>query len=722
MPATPYEETEPQVLGILDYLRIIRERWLLGLALGILLAGIWCLFQFSRTREYTSSVQVLVEVLNENVVDMKQVIDESEVISRSVRAESLLNQHLMQMGSSEFRQYVVDSFSLAQIDRILEPFRTAEQPNPNLNGVLFGAVSINVDSRTLSYTISGTHPNPEVAALITDSYAQQYIRYLMSEVGSSNESAISFLDQRVKDLETTILKEEQALQEFRRNNRIVSIEASQTLALSQLQQYQTEQTRLTVQLQSLVAVKEQIEAVGENISDLLKIPDLASFRNVSKYKQELDLARAAREQMSINLLDRHPKMIENASVVREYENLLESELEFAVKGLYSTLEKVNAQFESNNERKQATMNEVQRLDELAIEYDSRIRNIESMKLTLAELKNRLNETNISSQLSNANMRILDSAYIPIAPSSPDLKMTLLVAVAFLGIGIVGLPIGLNFIDDKLKTPWDVEEFVGKPLLGEIFRFSRKQRNEAHRLVKDGEDGLLVDTFRSVYSTIKLNDNVKSDKRVQIITSTIPSEGKSMFSMNYGHIVAQHGAKTLLIDCDLRKPRLEKYMGLNITHGLVDWFDSKEAIPNGNLLDSKLGIQQIDTNAFVLPAGKASNKSTEMVESPRFKTLLDRLGEEFDHIIIDTPPIGVFPDALFLADYAQEVIYISSYNRVSRNTVKHFIDQLDKTKARVCGIVLNGRKTSSSGGAYGYNYGYNSKYAGKYAGKYYSQKD
>ena len=706
------------MLGIMDYLRIIRERWLVGLGLGILLSGLWSLYQLSRTPEYTSSVQILVEVLDDNVVDMKEVVDEQEIITRSFRAESLLNHHLIQMSSREFRQYVVESLTPSQINRILDPYRIAELADPDIHDILSSALEIVVDGKALVYTISATHRTAEVAALTADTYAQQYIRFVLRDVGSSNEWALSFLDQKSKDLEEVVLKEEWELQDFRRKNRIVSIEAGQSLALDQLQLYQREQARLTVELQALVAIMDQVDKIDEELSELLKIPDIAGYRNVGDYKQEYDLAKAAREQLSIDLLDRHPKMIENQSVIQEYENLLRSEVEFAVKSLDSSIAKLNAQFDSNDARIEAMQAEVQRLDELAIEYGARVRSIAALKGTLAQIAERLNDTQITSQLSHANMRIVDSAFIPWKPSSPNMKKTFLMAAGLFMVGFIGLPIGLNFLDDKLKTPWDIEEFLGKPLLGEIFRFSNEQRRNMHKLVKEGDDDLMVDTFRAVYNTVKLNDNRQSDKKIQIITSTIPSEGKTMFSMNYGQVVSHHGAKTLLMDCDLRKPRLDKYLELKAEHGWVDWLNSGEPITNGNLMSSKLGIQQLDDNTFVLPAGKASNKSTEILGSERFKGLLDRLIDEYDYIVIDTPPIGVFPDAMFLADYAHDVIYISFYNRVSRQTVKHFVDQLDRTHAHVCGVVLNGRKHAKSGGAYGYNYGYNYKYAKKYYHKYY----
>lgn len=706
------------ILGISDYLRIIQERWLLGLAIGILLAGLWSFYQMSRKPLYISSVRVLIEILDDKVVDIEQVVDEQEIIARSGRSESLLNQHLIRMKSREFRQYVIDSLTESQIRKITEPYRSAELVSPSVEVILKEAVEIGVDNRSLFYNVVATHRSSEAAAMIADTYAYQYIRYIMSDVGSSNDTAISFLDVKAKDLEALIKKEEQALQSFRKNHQIVSIEASRSLALDQLQQYQAEQTRLTVEQQALSALLGQIDQVGQDIAALIKIPEVMSYGNVSEYKQELDLAKTARERLSIDLLERHPRLVENQTLIDEYTALLASELDASVKSFKVAAEKLANQYVSNGDRILDYQIEVQRLEELAIEYDSIVRGISGNKDTLARIMQRLNETQIASQLSNANMRIIDSAYIPLKPSFPDTKKTVVFAVALFVLGFVGLPIGLSFLDDKLKSPFDVEQYVHKPLLGEIFRFNKSQQERVAFLVRDSEDDMLMDAFRSVYNNIKLNDLVKQDKKVQVITSTVPSEGKTMFTMNYGAVISQHGSKTLIIDCDLRKPRVHTYMRLPTENGLVHWFNSNEPIPNGNLASSTLGIQQVAENSFVLPAGRATNQSTEMVESERFKLLLQRLIEGFDHVLIDTPPIGVFPDAMFLANCAQEVIYISSVNRVSRKTVRHFVDQLDKTEANVCGLVLNGRKASkaTSGHYYGYDYQYAKKYYGRKTGE------
>lgn len=707
-------EDDKPILGIVDYIRFVQERWVLGLAVGILLAGVWTLYQMSRTPLYTSYVKVLVEILDDKVVDMEQVVDEQDFIARSSRADSLLNQHLIKMKSREFRYYVIDSLSQSQIRRILEPYQSPELADPNLSGILNGAVEIEIDGKALVYNISATHPNGNVAAMIADTYAQQYILYLLVDLGSSNDTAISFLDIKAKDLEASIKRKELELQAFRQEHRIVSIEASRQMALSQLQQYQAEQTRIVVEQQKMSSLLDQIDGANQEIEDLLEIPEIASYRNVAKYVQELDMARAGRDQMSIELLDQHPRMLENQSVIDEYSKLLEVEVSFAVKSFQSVYGNLQTQHSRNFALIEEYQADVQKLEALAIEYDSMVRSITGAKSTLSQIVQRLNDVQIASQLSNANMKVIDNASVPRTPSSPDIKKTAMVGAMVFFIGFFGLPIGLAFINNKVQSFMDIEQFVNKPLLGEIFQFSKAQRERTGHLVRDAEDETLLDAFRSVYNNVKLHDSPSVDKRVQVITSTLPNEGKTMFSMNYGAVVSQHGTKTLLIDCDLRKPRVQSYLNLPTEDGLVNWYKSKEEIPNGNLLSSSLGIQHLGENSYVLPAGTSTNQSTELVESQRFKQLIQRLSEEFDLIIIDSPPIGVFPDAMFLADYAQDVIYISSVNRVPRKTVKHFVDQLDKTEANVCGVVLNGRKASKQIGDYPY------EYSRKYAKKYYDK--
>ena len=714
-------------LGIMDYLRVIRERWLLGTACGIFVAGIFSLYMLSRVPEYTSSLELLVDVSQDNVVDIEQVVDEAE-IARSSRAESLLKHHLIEMQSRKFSDFVISSLDGREISQILDPYRSKELLEPDLRKLLNDTVTISLNSKDMLYVISCTHRDPEVAARLANRYASKYVEYVLSDVGSSNASALQFLRQNASSLRQSIQENRQKLQRFREELGIISIADSRGIAIDKIVDLNAKRINLLVEKQGFETILSQLESreiEAENITrgkivSGLEIAEIGAFGNVNAIKTELDQALSRKKEIELVFLRRHPVFIENQARIRDLEMRLLNEISLAINSFLTSIEKLDAQIALNHAHVSDLEKEAQRLDEMDITYHGMESKIVQDQATLKRIEERLNETIISSQLSKANMRVVDEALVAIYPSYPDRKRTVMGAFFLFFLGFVGLPVAMNLIDDKLKTPWDVEEYIGKALLGDIINLKKDFKGNVHELVWKGNDSMTVDSFRGIYNSIKLN-TYDVDRKVQVVTSTIPDEGKTMFSLNYSVVSMQHGNRVLLVDCDLRKPQIQKVLGMESKTGLVSWFnDGAKFVDSYADFYASLGIEEMDSGVFLLPAGKATNRSTELVESKVFADLIDRLSGEFDHIIIDTPPLGVFPDAMFLAEHAQEIIYVTRYNKVSRNAVKHFVAQLDRTSASVCGIVLNGRDSKRmKNNFYGYNYGYNYSYAAKYYKKHYA---
>lgn len=722
-----FEDPGTPSMGIMDYIRVIRERWLLGAAGGLLMSGFFALYMFSRTPMYTSSLQLLVEVAQENVVDMEQVSEEAELGS-SRKADSLLKHYLIELQSRRFREFVIESLDERLKVRFVKAYESEELVTPDLSAIFRNGVSVSLNSRDKIFSISCTHRDGKVAAEIANLYASKYIEYVLSDVGSSNASALSFLQQNAEKLQTTILSDKRALQRFRRENRIISIDDSRNIAIEKILSLNTQRAGLDTELQDYQSMLAQLESRGivanefedAQLEEALEVAQISEFGNVDAIKSKLDDALSIQKEIDLVYLERHPAYIENQERIDDLGTRLKAEISLAVKSFQTSVEKLESQVAKNDEELTAQEAETSRLDNLAILERELITKIENNQATLAQVDMRLNETTISTQLSKANMRVVDAALEAFIPSYPNRKRTLMTAVFLFGLGFVALPVGLNFFDDKLKSPWDVEEFVGKSLLGEVPLVGKGKTENVHSMVSEGGDQMVVDTFRSVYNTVKLN-TLNTDKKVQVVTSTIPDEGKTMFCMNYAATVAQHGRKVLLIDCDLRKPQILGYLDRKADKekGLVPWYNDGADLSRNGELQADLGVLELEDGVFILPAGRATNRSTQIVESESFGKLIERLSDEYDHIIIDTPPVGVFPDAMFLADYAQEVIYVTRHNKVSRAAVKGFINRLDQTAATVCGVILNRRKLSSrKGGYYGYGYGYNSNYASKYYNKYY----
>jgi capsular exopolysaccharide synthesis family protein len=265
----------------------------------------------------------------------------------------------------------------------------------------------------------------------------------------------------------------------------------------------------------------------------------------------------------------------------------------------------------------------------------------------------------------------------------------------------------------------VEVFIGKDLIGGIPKISEVEELQRPLIVGNDLDDGLTESFRSMYSRIQMNSHTDYPKSI-LITSAIPSEGKSLISANLAYSCANHGRKTVLVDFDLRRPGLHKFNNLNNEKGLVSLVN--EALLNpSNLKPAVLEtVHEIHPNLFLLPSGGKTRAATEMLEQKEFDLVHSELRKEFDVIIVDSPPIGLFPDSLAIARKVDEVLFVTRYGKVSRKIAKSLVENLEETGVNVLGVVLNDlpqKKTPGYyySGYYGYGY-FRYKYYNKYYGK------
>src|SRR5690606_13325051 len=258
----------------------------------------------------------------------------------------------------------------------------------------------------------------------------------------------------------------------------------------------------------------------------------------------------------------------------------------------------------------------------------------------------------------------DRAAIPGAPYAPNLRA---IIRSCIGVGVLvflGVAIGLSFIDDRIKSAWDVESFIGANLLGIIPDLSSMKDDEKYSLLLNNQQAPGVEAFLSVYSSVKIHSKLDFPKSL-LVTSTIPGEGKTLVSCNLAGSFARHGKQTLLVDCDFRRPMLHRRFNQQNARGIITWFDQGAEL-EGPLQDNPdLGIIRINDNLSLLCSGGRSKTPTHLLENPAFGGLLEALKREFDLVIVDSPPLGAVTDSLLIAERADEVLYVCRFNRAYR---------------------------------------------------------
>ena len=195
----------------------------------------------------------------------------------------------------------------------------------------------------------------------------------------------------------------------------------------------------------------------------------------------------------------------------------------------------------------------------------------------------------------------------------------------------------------------------------------------------------------------------------------------MLACNMASVFGRHGHKTLLMDLDLRRPALHRSFNLKNNNGIIHYLREKETFPGPLVKDPSLGIHVMEPNVHLMCAGGHSQDATEVIVSNDFEGLLDALKEEYSLIILDTPPLGVFPDALLLSEMADEIIYMIRHGKPRRTAVQNMIHRLRGAQSELLGVVVNDLPPKK---AYYYysQYGYYSYYTYRNYQKYYQSTE
>ena len=676
------EEDVIERRSLRDYYIILRERLWIALPLALTVAIGIAYYQSRETPLYRSSATMQIE-------KPEKVVTTQEVVETGVSTDAELNTYLQVISSGKIRTRVLESLT-PQERQILQRPALKDLPAGSAppTGVDLGSLSVNSIRSTFLINVSVVHRDPEAAALLANRYVQQFIQSLLDKVGGSNEYAVEYLQKRATQLLEQAKAAEQRLQDYMRAQNLVSLDNSTNIVQARL-------TTVNAALQTArlerLGIEQQFDLVDRYSKDsrnLLEITAIASYGSVPNLRTQLESLQRDQALLAERYLERHPKMINVANAIAVAKDQLDAAIALAIADLKTNLEKIRANEKilegeySNQEKEQL------RLRDLSIEYKSLENQAVVARNNYSQILDRLSQTTTSKYLEKIPVRPLDAAGPSGSPFSPDFSRITRTAVGVGALVFLGVAIGLSFIDDRIKSAWDIESFIGVNLLGIIPDLSEIKDEDKYKLVIDGKNNTGVEPFLSVYSSVKIHSKLDFPKSI-LITSTIPGEGKTLISCNLAGSFARHGKSVLLMDCDLRRPMLHRHFGKPNESGLINWYEKGANLEGDLLRNPDLGITSIGENISLVSSGGRSKSPTQLLESPSFGQLLERLKKDFDLIVIDSPPLGAVTDSLLIAERADEVIYVCRFNRAFRKHIRLYIKALRSGKNDILGIVLNG---------------------------------
>lgn len=709
------KQSKPAAGGfsVKNLLNMFFERWWIGLIVGAAIAAAFVLAQPKPEPIYRTEVKLLFEPQKDQVIGIK------EVYETNTSSALQLQLHIEQMYSTTFYESVQSSFTPKEIEQIQNAYRDPDNPTaplPPLSAIIRPNVRIEPQRNTTILRISVSNRDPEAAALIANRFARQYIQYTIDKAMTKTSSAMLLLRGQADEKRNELQIIERQKQDFRAKHNMAALGENKGVVQQKVSMLGNSLAEAELKQTNLRTLIESIEDYQKNGKNLMEIAEIAGYPNVSEQKGRIDSLRAMRRQLDEVYLEEHPRMKENKLAMDDAEASYKAAVELAIaeiKNRYNFAKQHEQRLRADyaEAEKQA-----QELDKITTDYkyledDSLIKS-NSYQTILS----RLNEISIVQQLDNVNITIHDKAPVPTYPDSGTPKEVIKQAVALGFVLFIGVPIGLGFLDTRLKSSHDVESGLNQTLLGGIKSMKKLSETEKPNVFRLGKDDALSEAYRGIFSEIEIRSIVPFPKRL-LVTSSIPSEGKSLTASNMAAVFAAHGKKTLLVDCDFRRPTLRRYFGTQSGVGLLPWLRENGANADAQVSPEKMGIVNISPGLDLLPAGDAIKNPTEVIDQIAHCDLFNKLSKLYDLVVIDTPPSAVFPDALLLSRFCSEMVYICRFKTVRKAVIRKTLEKFSESGITILGIVLNCMPHASVMN-YGYDgYGaYKSDYYKSYQGE------
>ncbi|PYS32967.1 MAG: hypothetical protein DMF75_10720, partial [Acidobacteria bacterium] len=564
--------------------------------------------------------------------------------------------------------------------------------------MLQSQLSVKQLSDTRIIEIRFKHQDPEIAEKINNTIADTFVVSNLERKTETTNSAGDFLQRRIADLQSEIRSDEEQLINYAKNHQILSLDASQNTVVDRLaglnkQLLEAENERKAAEAAyraTLAPGALEAQAEATNNSSATTEAKLAELK---QHRAQL-LQEYTEKYPEVRDLDQQIAMLEKqAEQSRAHtESVVKTNLETRYR---QALQKEEALRQAFEKQRAETLTQ----NEAAVNYRIIQQQIETNKSLLDGLLQRSKENEVILAGTPNNVHVVDHAAIPKTPIGPKRMQAIALAALFALILGIALARYLDYMDDSVRTSEDVENFLRLPALTVIPTIGNSARRRllsampgskrnGHQggpelLLYGSQRSALAESYRQLRTLVLLSSAGGAPKTL-LVTSSQPGEGKTTTVVNTAMILAQTGAKVVIVDGDMRRPRLHSIFDVDNDKGLSGILASK--MTEGEMLGC---VQQHEESSlYLLPSGRLPPNPAELLGSDQIRSLMSVLENTFTHIVIDSPPVASFTDGVLLSSVADGVLLVVHGGAASRHIVRRSKQLLSDVGAKIFGVVLN----------------------------------
>jgi len=716
-----------EVPHLLDYWHLILKRRWTVIATLIVVFFTVAIGTLKQERIYQGNVLIEIDPEQPNVLSFKEVlqIQSTDIDSyRETQYRVITSRSLAENVVKELELWRLPEFYRSSLpfglfsrnpDKLPSPDDRVPDPDADYfrNSVahFLNSVDVNPVRRSNLVSLSFNSHDPDLAYKAANKLADLYIRKNLDTKAQQAQLASDWLQGQLADLKIKLEKSEEDLEKYAKQNDILFLEDTKdekkSLVTERLGEIQDAYTKAQVK-------RFEKEALY-NLVQEGRIQDLPGFLE-NKMIQDLEVRLAEAQEDYAKALARYKPDYPEAIAIKKRADALQMRIDHAKKILAQNIvdEYRTAQANENFQAQalEAQKKVVNEIDQKSIAYNILKRDVDTNKNLYEGMQQRMKEAQVSAASKASNIWIVDTAELPKFPVKPRLILNLISGL-LLGLGLgVGLAFFQEYLDNTLKTPDEVEALLRLPSLGVLPSFplngaAKTEDDDLAVIPKEAlqpiapairTDPAALEAFRSLRTSILLSANPVP--KMLLITSALPGEGKTTITVNLGATLASLGSRVLIIDCDMRRPACHTSAGVPNQPGFVQCLTG-----HVGLADAILAVPNV-ANLSVIPCGPIPPNPAEVLSSGVTADLLRRLRDQFDFVLVDSPPLLSVADSRILSTLTDAVVLVARAFSTPYDVVRRARALLYSASARILGVALNDVDLQRGGYGYDpYRYGY-----------------
>ena len=699
---------------------IWRRKWGI-LALVLVVAMVTTLAVLSVPPTYRAGATLLIEQKQANVVSIEQVYglegQSSEYLQTQfelLKSRSLAERVVKQLGLTTHPELdprqqpeplidvsgLLDRLSLHTVIPATLPEDLEDGVDPAESQILdevtkafMARISTYLLGKSQLVRVEVDMADPRMAAKAANALANGFIESRLEANMDMAMTASKWMNSRLGELRNSLKNAEDRLQAYREKENLVDVDGVTTISAGELSRTGDRMIDARRQRAEAESQYHQVQAMrGSGWERMASVPAVLGHPLIQQFKAEEARAKAKVDELSKRYGDRHPVMEAARADLSAASGSLRGQVEQVVAGIERNYQLAIANERSLQTSFNTNKTQIQNIARKEFELRELQREVDANRALYDTFMTRLKETTATSDMESINARVIDPAIPPNRPIKPR-KVLIVAMLSILALlAGVGITLVLEALNNTFKSPDEVESKLNLPVLGILPLVRRHERKEIAHLFSTNEEKAFSESIRTIRTGVVLSA-VSNPHKILVITSSLPGEGKSTVAANLAMALGQM-EKVLLLDADLRRPTQAKNFDFPVgTPGLAN------LIAGTAKLDEC--IKHVDS-IDILGAGSVPPNPLELVSSPRLEELIEELRNQYDRIVIDSPPSQAVSDATMLALHANALIYVVKSESTPIPQVRNGIGQLLQSNAPVTGVVLN-QVDMKRAQKYGYSY-------------------